>query len=169
MNAPLWAVAPVLVLVALAARADVRTRRIPNHLTFPALVIALACHAAIGGRDGLAASATGMAIAGGILLPGWLMGWMGAGDVKLMAAAGAWLAMPGAVVAVLASLVAGGSASTVVAVRHGVLRQAVQGAAVLAAWGLSRGRTGAPVSTGVRFPFALAVAAGVTLALIVRV
>jgi prepilin peptidase CpaA len=110
-----------------------------------------------------------MAIAGGILLPGWLMGWMGAGDVKLMAAAGAWLAMPGAVVAVLASLVAGGIASTVVAVRRGVLRQAVQGAAVLAVWGFTRGRTGAPVSTGVRFPFALAVAAGVTLALIVRV
>ncbi len=170
MNAPLWVVAPVLVLVSLAARADVRTRRIPNHLTFPALVIALAAHAAIGGRDGFTAAITGMAIAGGILLPGWLMGWMGAGDVKLMAACGAWLAMPGAVFAVLAALVAGGVASLVIALRHGVLRQALQGAAVLAAWGFNRARgTPPPVTTGIRFPFALAVVAGVTFALIVRV
>ena len=168
MNAPLWVVAPVLVLVALAARADVRTRRIPNHLTFPALVIALASHAAIGGRDGFASAITGMAIAGGVLIPGWLMGWMGAGDVKLVAAAGAWLGMPGAVLAVLASLVAGGVASLGIALRRGVLRQALQGAAVIAAWGVSR-TSPPPVTTGIRFPFALAVVAGVTFALIVRV
>jgi prepilin peptidase CpaA len=170
MNAPLWVVAPVLVLVVMAARADVRSRRIPNHLTVPALAIALASHAALGGRAGFMDALTATAIAGGVLLPGWLMGWMGAGDVKLMAAAGAWLGMPGAVLAVLAALVAGGVASLVIALRRGVLRQALTGAATIAAWGVSRARgTPPPVTTGIRFPFALAVVAGVTFALIARV
>jgi prepilin peptidase CpaA len=109
---------------------------------------------------------TATAIAGGVLLPGWLMGWMGAGDVKLMAAAAAWLGMPGAVVAVLVSLIAGGLISALIALREGVLRQALQGAAMLAA-GVARGGA-APVSTGIRFPFAVAIVAGVTFASIVR-
>jgi prepilin peptidase CpaA len=166
MNAPLWVVAPVLVLVVMAARADVRSRRIPNHLTVPALAIALASHAALGGRAGFMDALTATAIAGGVLLPGWLMGWMGAGDVKLMAAAAAWLGMPGAVVAVLVSLIAGGLISALIALRKGVLRQALQGAAMLAA-GVARGGV-APVSTGIRFPFAVAIVAGVTFASIVR-
>jgi len=55
----------------------------------------------------------------------------------------------------------------VIALREGVLRQALQGAALLAA-GVSRGGA-APVSTGIRFPFAVAIVAGVTFASIVRV
>lgn len=168
MNAPFWVVAPVLVLVVLATQTDVRARRIPNHLTIPAIAIALASHAAFGGRAGFVDAVTAMAIAGGVLLPGWLMGWMGAGDVKLMAAVGAWLGLPGAVLAVLAALVAGGVIATGIALRHGVLRQTLQGAAALAAWG-TRARTAPPVTSGVRFPFAVAVLAGLMFALIVKV
>src|SRR6058998_1552323 len=121
MNVPLWAALPLLVLVLLAAQADVRTRKIPNRLTFPALLLGLATHLALDGGVGLKASLAGMAIAGVALLPGWLLRWMGAGDVKLMAAAGAWLAFPHAVIALLASLVAGGVVAAVVALRRGVL------------------------------------------------
>jgi hypothetical protein len=59
-------------------------------------------------------------------------------------------------------------ASLGIALRRGVLRQALQGAAVIAAWGVSR-TSPPPATTGIRFPFALAVVAGVTFALIVRV
>ncbi|MFI5371385.1 MAG: prepilin peptidase [Candidatus Eisenbacteria bacterium] len=168
MSLPPWIVAPVLVLVTLAARADVRTRRIPNHLTFPALLIALVSHAAFGGRDGFLDAVTGMAIAGGVLLPGWLMGWMGAGDVKLVAAVGAWLGMPGAVFALLGSLVAGGLVSVVLAIRQGVLFRTIQGAALLGVWGLVRGGRGGgpPATSGIRFPFGVAVLAGSVFALI---
>jgi prepilin peptidase CpaA len=171
MNAPLWVAAPVIVLVTLAAQADVRTRSIPTRLTCPALLLGLAVHAGVGGIDGLKASLVGMLLAGGVLFPGYLMRWMGAGDVKLMAAVGAWVAFPQAVIAVLASLVAGGVIAMVVAVRRGVLTQALQGAALMGVWALARnGRTAAApvVSTGVRFPFALAIWVGSTISLWVR-
>ena len=165
MNVPLWVAAPVVVLVSAAARADVRTRTIPNRLTFPALLLGLAVHGALGGAEGLKSSLTGMLVAGGVLLPGWLFRWMGAGDVKLMAAVGAWLAWPQALIAVLASLVMGGVISLIVALRKGLLRQALVGAAVIGAAALARSPVTPPVTTGVRFPFALAVFVGSTFAL----
>ena len=167
MNVPLWVAAPVIVLVAVATRADVRTRTIPNRLTFPALLLGLALHAALGGADGFKSALVGMAVAGGILLPGWLFRWMGAGDVKLMAAVGAWMAWPQALIAVLASLVMGGVIALIVALRRGLLRTALANATVMAQAAMARVNV-PPVSTGVRFPFALAVLAGSTLALWVR-
>ena len=165
MNAPPWVAASVIVLVTAAAQADVRTRIIPNHITFPALLLGLGLHAALGGVAGLQSSLLGMAVAGGVLLPGWLFRWMGAGDVKLMAAVGAWLAWPQAVIAVLASLVMGGAISLIVAARRGMLRRALAGAAAIGAAALARSPVTPPVTTGVRFPFALAVFAGSTFAL----
>src|SRR6185503_2459810 len=167
MNAPLWVAMPVIALVAAAAQADVRTRTIPNTLTFPALLLGLAMHTAFEGFDGMKSSLAGLVLAGAVLLPGWRFRWMGAGDVKLMAAVGAWLAWPQALIAVLASLVMGGAISLIVAIRHGVLRQAVSHAAVMAQATMAR-VDAPPVSTGIRFPFALAVFAGATLALWVR-
>ncbi len=165
MNVPLWVAAPVIVLVTVAARADVRTRTIPNRLTFPALLLGLAVHGALGGTEGLKSSLYGMAVAGGVLFPGWLFRWMGAGDVKLMAAVGAWLAWPQGLIGVLASLVMGGVISLIVALRRGMLRQALAGAAMIGAAALARSSVVPPVTTGVRFPFALAVLAGSTFAL----
>ena len=118
MNAPLWIAVPVVLLAALAVREDLRTRRIPNLLTGPALLLGLLAHLVMGGpRDALTALAAA-ALPAAVLLPGWLLKFMGAGDVKLMAAIGAWLGGPSAgALATLFSLIAGGVISLVVAVR----------------------------------------------------
>jgi len=170
MNVPLWVAAPVLVVAGLAVRADVRTRRIPNLLTGPAVLLGLVAHLTFGGTAGLASAALGMAAAGGLLLPGWLMGWMGAGDVKLMAAVGAWLGFPLGVFAALATLMAGGVIALIVAAQRGALKKSVWNAVVLGSWAVARGpqSTPPPVTTGIRFPFAPAVLAGSLIALWVR-
>jgi prepilin peptidase CpaA len=168
MNAPLWVAAPVIVLVIVAARTDVRTRTIPNSITFPALLLGVAMHTTLAGTEGLKSSLAGLALAGGVLLPGWIFRWMGAGDVKLMAAVGAWLAWPEALIAVLASLVMGGAFSLVLAARRGVLREALTGAVLIGASALARTGGTPPVTTGVRFPFAVAVLVGAITALWLR-
>ncbi|WP_290652975.1 A24 family peptidase, partial [Aquisalimonas sp.] len=84
---------PVLLLgvVWLALAFDVRQRRIPNALTFGAAAMGVAAQAMLGGTTGLVTAVTGLAVGLAILLPGYLMRTTGAGDVKLMAAAGTFL------------------------------------------------------------------------------
>jgi hypothetical protein len=67
-------------------------------------------------------------------------------------------------------LVAGGVIALIVAARRRVLWSALRGAALTGFWTLARRDTSAPmlVSTGIRFPFALAVLAGSTMALWVK-
>ena len=70
---------------------DVRSRRIPNFITAPALLLGLLLHMERGGwRDMFSALAAGL-ICGGVFLIFYLAGGMGAGDVKLIAAVGCWL------------------------------------------------------------------------------
>lgn len=170
MNAPLWVAVPVVALAVLAARADVRTRRIPNLLTGPAILLALLAHFGFEGFAGLKGALAGMLIAGGLLLPGWFLKFTGAGDVKLMAAVGAWFAFPHALLAALFALIAGGVVAIVVAARRGVLRHTLWNTAWLAAWMTRPGAIAGPPppGSGIRFPFALAVLAGSIAGLWIR-
>ena len=90
-----------------AAIIDVRVRKIPNLLTFPTMVTALAYHFAINGLDGLIFSAEGMALGIGISILPYLMGGMGAGDAKLMGVVGAVLGPRGVCMAFLAAALVG--------------------------------------------------------------
>lgn len=171
MNAPLWVAIPVVVLAVLAARADVRERRIPNALTGPAIALALLAHFWFEGFAGLRGSFVGMLVAGALLLPGFILRFTGAGDVKLMAAVGAWFAFPHAVMAALLAFIAGGVVALIIAARRGILRHTLWNTAWLAAWVMRPGAvaTTPPPGSGVRFPFALAVLAGSIAGLWIRV
>jgi len=168
MDSPLWVTIPLVVLGMVATREDLKTRRIPNTVTGPALLLGVATHLAFRGPSGALAALAGALLAGALLFPGWLMRLMGAGDVKLMAAFGAWLgSVETSLYAVLASLVAGGIISVVVAVRRGILFRTLRNAALLVPrLAAGAGQTGPPPATsGVYVPKALALLAGSLFAL----
>ena len=79
------------VVVALAALSDVAHYRIRNRLVVPVLFLALLFHAFHGGMAGLMFGLQGMLTGFCLLIFLWLIGGMGAGDVKLLAAVGAWI------------------------------------------------------------------------------
>jgi prepilin peptidase CpaA len=97
----------LVITVALATLSDVVTHRIPNVLLAPALSLALLTGAVIGGATGIALSLAGMGVGLALLLPVYAMGAMGAGDVKLLGVAGAFLGPHGALIAGLMTFVAG--------------------------------------------------------------
>lgn len=70
---------------------DLLTRRIPNWLTFPAAALGLAAQAWLAGWAGLLDGTLGFLLGFALFFPIYLFGHMGAGDVKLQMAVGAWL------------------------------------------------------------------------------
>jgi prepilin peptidase CpaA len=72
-----------------ATASDLRSRRIPNWLTFGAAGAALGVRLAFGGGEALIGGAEAWLLGTGIFFVPFALGWMGAGDVKLLAAFGA--------------------------------------------------------------------------------
>jgi prepilin peptidase CpaA len=70
---------------------DVKTRRIPNYLTLASALAGLGFQLGYHGWPGLKDGALGLVLGFGLLMPFYLMGGLGAGDVKALAAMGAWL------------------------------------------------------------------------------
>ena len=116
-----------LIVVGLSALAasitDVRYFKVHNRLTFPLLVSGLVFSAVVGGWGGFQASLAGSLVGLGILLPAYLMGALGAGDVKFIAAIGAWLGTGPILFALAIGCLATGVYSVVLLAKHGRLRE----------------------------------------------
>jgi len=110
----------------LACISDLRTRRIPNVLTLSAIAGALLFHALTGGVSAAGWSLAGCVVGGALFFPMFALRGMGAGDVKLLAAVGAWLGPSQVVLVALAASVAGGLIAIAVALAYGYLRTAVR-------------------------------------------
>ena len=121
----------VIAIVALACVTDLRTRRIPNALTFGAAIGALLFHGFSAGFGGVGNSAAGWGLGAALFLPMFALRGMGAGDVKLLAAVGAWLGPWPVVSVALITAVAGGIAGIAVSLVHGYLRTALKNLWVL--------------------------------------
>jgi prepilin peptidase CpaA len=164
---------PMLVAAAVAATAaltDVRTRRIPNWLTGGGLLFGLLLNLLLGslidGASGslsaLVSCAAGAALGFALLFPLYVIHVsgvgraVGAGDVKLMTALGA-IAGPQAIVSIaIYGAIAGGAQSLFVLASSGWLWRMVHHALVLQT---------APQLSGRKAPYAVAIAAGVCLTL----
>jgi len=87
---PLLAVAAGII-ACLAAFRDLRERRIPNVITVPAALFGLLFHTLAPLGEGWWFSLAGFAVGVGLLVLPYLLGGGGMGDIKLLAALGAWL------------------------------------------------------------------------------
>ena len=127
--------APTVLLiigVALAAAIDWRSRRIPNWLVLGLLIIGLGLSA-----QGLTAvsftySLLGIAAGFVLLFPAFALGAMGGGDVKLLAAIGAWCGPVGALAVLLSATVAGGIIAIIQAAQSGKLNALLKNSGLLA-------------------------------------
>ena len=146
-----------------AAVIDLRTRRIPNILTATLAAIGIGLAAAGLGRVGLGAALLGCLLGLAFMMPGHIFGATGAGDVKLLAAAGALLGPKDTIYAFLYTAIAGGVLALVVAVARRRLSQTLESTSRLVS-GSEQARTEIEsTSSDNRFAYAPAIAIGVVL------
>jgi prepilin peptidase CpaA len=126
---------------------DLRTRRIPNALTFSAALAGLLFHVVTSGTAGAQVAAGGWVVGLLLLLPFFVLGGMGGGDVKLVAALGAWLGPSQTFWLAIYANLAGGALALCLVLSRGYLRQAFSNiVAILNYWSHS-GITAVPGHT----------------------
>ena len=149
-----------------ATLCDLRSFRIPNAIVFAGTALALALHASLPAGIGTLASLAGLAVGLAGFLPLYLLRAIGAGDVKLMAMAGAFLGPRGAFAAIVLSFAAGALLALVFTLKGGVLRKALLNLRLMAYSALSAqaGAAGPQfdprADTAARIPYSLAIALG---------
>jgi len=148
-----------------AAFTDVKARRIPNRLTYPAGLLGLGLQTALHGWRGLLLSVGGGLLFGGVFMLFHLVRAMGAGDVKLAAALGCIAGLAGSPQLMFATAVAGGALAIVFIIRSGRIVETLRNTLGVVAFHAQHGlRTHPTVNLenpgAVRMPYRLAFAAG---------
>lgn len=159
-----------LALALVIAWGDLRTYRIPNYLTLSTALAGLLFQAAFHGWNGLGSGLLGLLLGLFLLLPAYLLGGMGAGDVKTLAALGAWLG-PGLTLMLFCYMaVAGGLIALSVLIYQGILWAKIRrGWTYLVSWilfrpvGLPPPPTSSPKSEPKVIPYGVAIALGMVV------
>ncbi len=131
---------PTVVVLGVATFTDLRSRRIPNWLVLPFLAAGILVSVWTQGWHGLGQSLAGALL--GLAIYGVLfwMGGMGAGDVKLAAAIGAWIGPQQLIFALVLTGMVGGVMVFCWALFGGFLKELFTGAGNLAfGWNESGG------------------------------
>jgi prepilin peptidase CpaA len=147
-----------------AAVVDLRTRRVPNWLTFGAAALGIVMAMTHLDGVGVDGALEGLLVGLLLMLPGHVIGRTGAGDVKLLAALGTLLGPRSIVMAFLYTAIAGGGIAVMVAMRRRRLRETLEGTATLVCTGGANAGDLEKPSTDNRFAYAPAIAVGAVIA-----
>lgn len=173
LNNPRYSIMFALLLI--ASISDCRSYKIPNWLTFGGSAFALIYSVVVpfSPQLGLGWALGGFALGLSLMLPLYMLGMMGAGDVKLMAMVGAFLGMTHTLYAVLFVFVSGGLAALAFALWHqslvrmlGNIKLTLESMVLPALGGM---RPQLPVLHGVsvgKLPYAVSITFGTTVFLI---
>lgn len=164
----------LVIFVIAIAISDLHRHRIPNVLTVSAAAAAFALSVYLRGASGAVTSGTGLLVGLAVFLPFYLARGFSAGDVKAMAAVGAFVGPKAVLMSAGCTLVAGAIGGVLLLIRAGGYA-AVESMAhrwFAQAWVLCRtGHTAciaAPVNDPAltRFPYGLAIACGTLVGLV---
>jgi len=169
---PYWSMGTTVVLVGAASYTDIRWRRIPNVLTFPAIGVGLILHLIAGGWEGLLLSLSGTLLAPCLIVLMHAGKGPGMGDIKLAAALGALLGPSLGTLAMLLSMIMGGVVALVWMMNawggmgHGRLARGT--GRLLSKKRSTPAATQEPYNLGaLTFPYGVAIALGTLLSLVV--
>jgi prepilin peptidase CpaA len=149
----------VLGACAVAVATDVTTRRIPNLLT-AALAVAALSLAAVHGPLSFAAALGALA---GVLVLGFIafsFGWLGGGDVKLLAAGAAALGPPDVLPFLIYTAIGGGLLGVAVALALGRFGSVMQSVTLALRPFAFKGTVAVVPSNPITLPYACAIAFG---------
>jgi prepilin peptidase CpaA len=160
--------AAATVVALIGAGTDIKSRRIPNYLTGPAILFGLLLHLWLDGWRGLLTSLAAGLICGIIFLVMYLAGGMGAGDVKLIAAVGCIAGLSDVAYLLVLTALVGGAMGIVFALMRGRLKETLSNVAALAAHHKDEGLKPHPDlnvlnANNLRLPYGVAIAAGSTI------
>ena len=103
-----WIIILLLIILLPAAVFDYKYHRIPNAISLSGWVLGPVLYAVLDTLPGVASSLYGFLLVFAMAIPFYILRWMGAGDVKLMASVGAIVGIEHAVTVFLGILVTGG-------------------------------------------------------------
>ena len=156
----------IIIIVALAGCiSDLRTRRIPNYLTFGAAALAIGYALVTGGWPAAVFSTAGWAVGLILFIPFFFLRGLGGGDVKLLAALGAWFGPAGMLVLAFYTALAGGLMALVVVLINGYFSTAFKNIWLLLCHWRVTGLSAMPEISldnprSKRLPYGVAIAAG---------
>jgi prepilin peptidase CpaA len=165
MNSAQFIPALAVAVAVFAAATDAKDRRIPNRLTYSAMLAGLLLQGALHGWRGLLAGVVGGLLFGGVFFFFYLIRAMGAGDVKLAAALGCIVGPNASLQVLFATALAGGALAIVFMVASGRIVETLRNTLWVVGFHAQHGLQPHPTVNldnpgAVRMPYGLAFAAG---------
>jgi prepilin peptidase CpaA len=165
MNSDSFLLFDAMAVAVAAAIMDVQQRRIPNWLTYPAILAGVLLRTSYFGWNGFLSAVAGCLLAGGIVFVFYAVRAMGAGDLKLLAALGSIVGPSAIVTVLLATGIAGGVLALIYVTYRGQTRATLSNVGAVMkfhAWGGLQAHPELNLDNpaALRMPYGLAIAVG---------